>query len=126
MVEVAGEAQHVAEHVVRNDVGIQPPHVGELAGVLDERGEDVMLQAGGGRLDPAQPACRGQHGRVSLPNRASASVIAARASLSSPALTTTMGRAASTIFARRSGSTAGWTTSLTRRVPPWTQVSPGR
>ena len=53
-VEVAREAGDVAEDLVGDDIGEEAAHVGEGAGVLDEGVEDVVLEAGGGGLDPAE------------------------------------------------------------------------
>ena len=53
-VQIAAEAGDVAEDLIGDGIGEQAPHVGELARVIDEGGEDVVLEAGGGRLHPAQ------------------------------------------------------------------------
>ena len=53
------------------------------AGMVDQLREHEVLEARRRRLDPAEPACRRQSGGVSFPKKASASAIAARASVSS-------------------------------------------
>ena len=53
-VEVAREAQHAAEDVIRDVVVEQPAHIGELERVRDEFREDVVFQARGRRLHPSQ------------------------------------------------------------------------
>ena len=58
--KIAGEAEDIAEDMVGDDVGIEPAHIGELAGVVHQRREHVVLQAGGGRLHPTQAARRRQ------------------------------------------------------------------
>lgn len=52
--QVAGKADDEAHDVIGDDIVKQAAHVGELAGMVDEFGEDVMFEAGGGRLDPLQ------------------------------------------------------------------------
>ena len=54
----------------------------------DQLGKDVVLQAHGGRLHPAQPASRGQQRRRELPKKASAWPMTASASVSPGALIT--------------------------------------
>ena len=54
-VQVPGEAEHIAHHLVGDHVAEQPPHVGHDARVLDQGREHVVLQAGRERLDPAEP-----------------------------------------------------------------------
>ncbi len=54
-VQVAGEAEDVAHHLVGDDVGEQAAHVGQRARVGREFGEQVVLEAGRRRLHPPQP-----------------------------------------------------------------------
>ena len=54
--ELAGEAEDVAEDVVGDDVREEAAHVGERAGMVDQLGEDVVLEARRRRLHPAEPA----------------------------------------------------------------------
>ena len=80
--------------------------------------EHVVLEARRGRLHPAEaPRGREEPGRQLAEEGVGVGDRRARLGLV-PALTTVMGRAASTIFARRSGSTGGWMTSFTGRAPP--------
>ena len=53
-VKVSSETQDEPHHVVGDDIREQPPHVGQRAGVLDQFGEYIVLQAGRGGLDPFQ------------------------------------------------------------------------
>ena len=53
-VQIAGETEHHAQHVLGDDVGVQAPHVGQHDRMFDQFGEQVMLHAGRGRLDPAK------------------------------------------------------------------------
>ena len=59
-VQVAGEAEDVAQHLVGDDVAEQPAHVGQRAGVRDQGGEEVVFQAGRERLHPAQAVGAGE------------------------------------------------------------------
>ncbi len=52
--QIAGEAENEAEHMVGDDIVEQAAHVGELAGMFDQFGEDIMFKAGGGGLDPLE------------------------------------------------------------------------
>ena len=57
-VQIAGEADDVAHHLVGNDVGEQAAHVGQHARVGDEFGEEIVFEARSRRLHPAQPRRR--------------------------------------------------------------------
>lgn len=59
-VEVSREAEKVADDVIGDDVGVESTHVGERAGMVDEFGEEVMFEAGGGGLDPAEALGAGE------------------------------------------------------------------
>ena len=59
-VQVSREAQDVAVHVIRNDVGEQAPHVRQYARVLDQCRKKVVLETGGGGLDPFEIAGRSE------------------------------------------------------------------
>ena len=107
-VQVSREAQDVAVHLIRNNVGEQAPHVRQYARVRDQCRKKVVLETGGGRLDPAETA--------SPPPEATASVCRKMhlhpqsrllASLSSTGFMTDIGPAASRILPSRSGSTGG-------------------
>ena len=52
-VEVAGEAEDVAEHLIGDDVGEEAAHVGQHARMGGQFGEEVMFEADGRRLHPA-------------------------------------------------------------------------
>ena len=65
-VQVASETDDVTKHLVGNVVREEPAHVGELTGMLDQRREHVVLQAGGRALDPAQLRRRRQQLRRHL------------------------------------------------------------
>ncbi len=58
--QVAGEAEHEAEHMVGDDIVEQATHVCELAGVVGQFGKNVVFQAGSGGLHPFQFFSRGQ------------------------------------------------------------------
>ena len=58
--QVAGEAEHEAEHMVGDDIVEQAAHVCELAGVVGQFRKNVVFQAGGGGLHPFQFFSRGQ------------------------------------------------------------------
>ena len=53
-VQIAGETENKAEHMIGDDIVKQSAHIGELAGMLDQFGEDIMFEAGGGGLDPLE------------------------------------------------------------------------
>ena len=40
--------------MVGDDIVEQAAHVGKLAGMFDQFGEDIMFEAGGGGLDPPE------------------------------------------------------------------------
>jgi hypothetical protein len=65
-VQVAGEAEQIAQHLVGDDVGENSPHVGQQARMVDQRGKHVMLEAGRRRLHPAEPAGGRQQRRRQL------------------------------------------------------------
>ena len=52
--QIPGEAENVTHDVVGNHVVEQAPHVAQSAGMLDQRGKQVVLQACGWRLHPLQ------------------------------------------------------------------------
>ena len=60
MVKIPGEAENEAEDVVGNDVGEDAAHIGQGRGVLHQGGEEIVLHAGTGRLNPVQPGFRSQ------------------------------------------------------------------
>ncbi len=53
-VQVPGEGQHVAQHVIGDHIRKDSPHVCQLAGMLDQGGEQGVFQAGRGGLHPAE------------------------------------------------------------------------
>ncbi len=59
-VQIASEAEDEAEDVVGDDIVKQSAHIGELAGMFDQFGEDIMFEAGGGGLDPLEIFGSGQ------------------------------------------------------------------
>ena len=60
-VQVAGEAEHVAHHLVGDHVAEESPHVGQDARVRLQRGEHVMFEAGRERLHPSQAVGGREH-----------------------------------------------------------------
>ena len=56
--QVPREGEHEAHHVIGDHVGEKSPHVAQPAGMLDERVEHVMFEAGRRRLHPAQMFAR--------------------------------------------------------------------
>ncbi len=68
-VEISRETQNKTHHVVSDHVGKQAPHVAQHAGMLDECVEQVMLETGGRRLDPAQFSRALEQARSDLPEK---------------------------------------------------------
>ncbi len=58
--QITGEAEYEAEHMVGDDIVEQAAHVGKLAGMFDQFGEDIMFEAGGRGLDPLEVFRSGQ------------------------------------------------------------------
>ena len=65
-VQVAGEAEDVADHLIGDHVGEEAAHVGQHARMGDQFGEEVVFEADGRRLHPAQAAGGGQQRRRDL------------------------------------------------------------
>ena len=61
-VQVAGETEDIAHHLVGDHVTEKATRVGEDAGVFDELGKHVVLEAGRERLHPRQAIRPRQHG----------------------------------------------------------------
>ena len=110
--QVAGEADDVAHHLVGDHVGEQPAHVGQRAGMLDQLGEDVMLQAGGRRLHPAQPAGGGQQRRRDLAEEGVGVGHGGERLGLVRGVDHRIAPGRGLIFSRRAGSTGGWMTSF--------------
>ena len=53
--QVPRKTQHKSQHVVGNHIGEESAHVAQLARVLDQRVEHVVLETGRRGLHPAQP-----------------------------------------------------------------------
>ena len=58
--QVAGETEYEAEHMVGDDIVEQAAHICELAGVIGQFRKNVVLQAGSGGLHPFQFFSRSQ------------------------------------------------------------------
>ena len=61
LMQVAGEAQDIAHHLVGDHVAEEAAHVGQDAGVGLQLGEHVMFEAGRERLHPSQSIGPCQH-----------------------------------------------------------------
>src|SRR5262245_59578330 len=66
VVQVPRKADHIAQHLVGDDIRKQPTHVGEHTWMRDELRKDIVLQARGRRLDPAQLFGGGEQRRREL------------------------------------------------------------
>lgn len=53
-VQVSRKCQNVPQNVIRDDIRENASHVGQHARVFNQLWKDVMLEAGGGRLNPSE------------------------------------------------------------------------
>ena len=105
--QIAGEAENEAEHMVGDDIVEQAAHVGELAGMFDQFGEDIMFKAGGGGLDPLEVFRSSQEFGSDLAEEGAGILISLNACGRSRALQTVSWFETSCIRASRVSSMAG-------------------